>query len=67
LAREAEEWFLSNEAHWPFSFLNICSVLNLEPQYIRRGLQRRSQHPPTRIYKSKRRVVRTCARGAIAA
>ncbi len=40
LAREAEEWFAAEDADWPFSFVNICAVLGLEPDYIRRGLKR---------------------------
>jgi hypothetical protein len=59
LAREAEEWLLSDEADWPFSFLNICTVLGLEPQYIRRGLQRWHQQRPLWMHKSKRRAVRS--------
>jgi hypothetical protein len=38
LAREAEEWLFSDDTSWPFSFVSICAVLGLEPQYIRRGL-----------------------------
>src|SRR6185369_6772699 len=59
LAQEAEEWLFSDEAEWPFSFLNICTVLGLEPQYIRRGVQRWHQQRPTWMHKSKRRVVRS--------
>lgn len=59
LAREAEEWFLSDDSEWPFSFLNVCAVLGLEPQYIRRGLQRWQHQRPTWNHKSKRRVVRS--------
>ncbi len=59
LAREAEEWLLSDDSEWPFSFVNICTVLGLEPQYIRRGLQRWHQQCPTQLHKSKRRVVRS--------
>lgn len=59
LAREAEEWLLSDDVEWPFSFLNICTVLGLEPQYIRRGLQQWHQQRPTWTQKSKRRVVRS--------
>ena len=40
LAQEAEEWFAADDADWPFSFVNICAVLGLEPDYIRRGLKR---------------------------
>ncbi len=41
LAKEAEKWLFSNEERWPFSFVNICRFLDLEPEYIRRGLKKR--------------------------
>jgi hypothetical protein len=40
LGREAEQWFFSDDPNWLFSFLSICSVLELCPQYIRQGLKR---------------------------
>ncbi|MBM4254265.1 MAG: hypothetical protein FJ147_00025 [Deltaproteobacteria bacterium] len=45
LAHEAERWFESNNASWPFAFVNICVALGLEPNYIRRGLRRWQQAP----------------------
>lgn len=39
LAREAEEWLFTDDQQWPFSFLNICYVLDIDPGYIRRGLK----------------------------
>jgi len=48
LGREAEQWLFSDDANWPFSFLSICSALDLGPQYIRSGLKRwreRGQDP----------------------
>jgi hypothetical protein len=39
LAREAEEWFTTENLSWPFSFVNICAVLGLDPNYIRRGIK----------------------------
>ncbi|MEW6296715.1 MAG: hypothetical protein AB1671_03115 [Thermodesulfobacteriota bacterium] len=56
LAREAEEWFFSDESRWPFSFLHICSVLGLDPQYIRMGLKRWYHTRPARLHRGKRRV-----------
>lgn len=38
LLREVEEWFASPEVVWPFSFQNICAVLNLDADYLRSGL-----------------------------
>jgi len=37
--REAEEWFASDAATWPFSFVVICETLDLEPEDIRAGLR----------------------------
>ena len=47
LAREAEEWMRQNDTEWPFSFVNICAVLGIEPDYIRRGLKQWKEHPST--------------------
>ena len=40
LFRETEEWFASNEASSPFSFLTICEVFGFDPDYLRAGLRR---------------------------
>ncbi len=41
LFREAEEWILlQGKDDWLFSFDNICETLDLDPGYIRGGLQR---------------------------
>ena len=36
---EAREWLFSDDADWFCSFVSICTLLNLEPNYIRRGLR----------------------------
>jgi hypothetical protein len=38
-AQKAEEWFVIDESHWPFSFVSICDVLGLEPNFIRQRLK----------------------------
>jgi hypothetical protein len=38
--REAEEWILSEDRSYLFSFENICENLALDPDYVRRGLIR---------------------------
>lgn len=43
LAREAMQWLLADDQHWPFSFVNICAVLGLEAGYVRQGLKPRWQ------------------------
>lgn len=40
---EAEEWFLSDDETWPFSFINICYVLDLEYSNLRRRLMKWKQ------------------------
>lgn len=39
LFQEAEEWILEKNSDWLFSFENICDALELNPDYIRRGLR----------------------------
>ena len=38
LRQEAESWFFSDDDSWPFSFINVCEALDLEPDFLRRGL-----------------------------
>jgi hypothetical protein len=40
LFKEAEDWFMNDDASWIFSFVSICSILNLEPDYFRQGITR---------------------------
>ncbi len=49
IAREAEQWFLTDDYQWPFSFVNICSVLGINPEYIRRGLNKQKAERPVVI------------------
>jgi hypothetical protein len=50
-AREAEKWFFSDNSHELFSFVSICTLLELEPEFIRHGLkhwaQPRLDSPPS--------------------
>ena len=39
LLKETEEWIDSADAHWPFSFENICAALDIESTYLRTGLK----------------------------
>ena len=38
LFADAEEWITSNDRTWPFSFDNVCDLLQISPEYLRRGL-----------------------------
>lgn len=37
--REAEEWIMRERDDWIFSFDNVCEILGLDPDYVRRGLR----------------------------
>lgn len=39
LFEDAERWVSSDDRTWPFSFINICELLGLNPAYIREGLK----------------------------
>jgi len=41
--REAEEWFFKSDGYGVFSLENVCSVLNIDPGYIRRTLKEYEQ------------------------
>ena len=47
LFQEAETWIMQDDATWLCSFMNICHVLGLDPEYLRMGLRRwRMAHAP---------------------
>ncbi len=49
LFEDACDWIESEEREWPFSYENICEVLGLNPEYIRRGLSKwRQQKSPVK-------------------
>jgi hypothetical protein len=39
LFREAEEWIMHDDPTWLCSFISICHVLGLDPDYLRTGLR----------------------------
>jgi hypothetical protein len=57
MAREAEEWFFSDDSHWLFSFVPVCTVLGLEPESIRQVLKRWSHSPPNTPQRKMQRVI----------
>ena len=61
-AYEAAQWLFADDVHWPFSFVNICAVLGLNPAYVRRGLRgwkQASLTRPTRGRLQRRAVCRS--------
>lgn len=55
LAREAEAWFFAEDPAWLFSFVSICAVLGLDPDYIRVGLRRWRQRYPAPVTPQRQR------------
>jgi len=39
LFRDAEEWISLEDKKWVFSFDNVCEMLDVNPEYLRRGLR----------------------------
>jgi len=39
--QQTRRWLDSNDRTWIFSFLRICEALDLDPEYIRRGVRSR--------------------------
>jgi len=46
LFHEAEDWIFCDDYTWLCSFINICHILELDPDYLRQGLVhwREDQH-----------------------
>jgi len=38
VAGEAWDWISSDDTTWPFSFVRICEVFDIDPDYVRAGL-----------------------------
>jgi hypothetical protein len=43
--QQTRRWIDSNDRAWVFSFLRICEALDLDPEYIRRGVRTRAAAP----------------------
>jgi hypothetical protein len=55
LFSEAEEWLNSGSTEWAFTAENICNALEIEAEYLRRGLQewkeRRQNSTGAKVYR----------------
>jgi hypothetical protein len=40
LFREAEAWIMQDDPRWLCSFVSICHILEIDPDYLRTGLRR---------------------------
>ena len=46
---EALAWIASNDRGWFFSYENICETLEINPEYLRRGLETWRQNPAAAV------------------
>ena len=58
LGQEASQWLFSDDSNWAFSFVTICTALDLSPEYIRRGLKRRNEHSQDTSQNKRRHIAR---------
>ena len=38
LFKETEEWLFEDDHEWSYSFINICEAVDMDPEYLRKGL-----------------------------
>ena len=38
LFKNTEHWIFEDDHKWPFSFMNICEAVEMDPHYLRKGL-----------------------------
>jgi hypothetical protein len=48
LFKDTEDWIMAQDDNWIFSFVSICEILRLNPEYVRRGLLRWKEKKLTR-------------------
>jgi len=53
--REAQAWVRHHGADWIFAFDNVCDLLGLNPDYVRRALSESSYGPPVHDHRGQRR------------
>lgn len=51
LFQEANSWIMQNDVTWLCSFVNICHVLGLDPEYLRMGLRRWRESHTSRAFR----------------
>jgi hypothetical protein len=64
VAQEADHWIHSGQRRSPFSFVVVCETLNLDPEAVRRVLQRlrSEQVSPKKVFPRARPNVRMAGR-----
>jgi len=57
LFRDTGKWIFENDREWPFSFINICEAVDINPKYLRKGLLQWRQRAIPKPNNSSREVV----------
>jgi hypothetical protein len=65
LYNEAQEWLFAQDEKDPFSFLNVCEILNFDPNYLRRGVKARIQACAAQAHQPNRRADRIKRSGQV--
>lgn len=52
--KEAEDWVLSTDWDWPFSFVNLCETFGFNPEGVRAALTRWKQGHHQRAFRRQR-------------
>jgi len=47
--QEAAAWFESDSTNWVFSFVNVCALLDLHPDWVRRKIKEQKVNAVRRI------------------
>jgi hypothetical protein len=58
ILQEELHWLRANDTRWPMSFINCCKAIDVDPSYIRRGVERYVAQPV-------QQVERKCPRGNV--
>ncbi len=53
LFADAESWILCDDRDWYYSFENICETLEINPEYLRRGVERWRANTSVAMHRAK--------------
>jgi hypothetical protein len=67
LFRDADEWISLEDKHWVFSFDNVCDMLDINPEYMRRGLRQWKERKIEALQRAAEALANQEARPAAAA
>jgi hypothetical protein len=65
LFRDADEWINLEDKHWVFSFDNVCEMLDINPEYMRRGLKQWKERRLAAIQRAAQELIERQANEAL--